>query len=221
MDFEQISSSLLPLLGGKENIASAARCATRLRLVLVLVDDTLADQQAIGKIDAVKGCFRNVGQMQIIFGTGVVSKVYAPFIQAADIGESSKSEAAGLAAKKLNPFQRIARQLTNVFVPIIPAIVAAGIAVWFEIKGAKIKAITLPSAFSSMLGITEAAIFGINLRFVKPCIAALVGGAAGGAWVVPIHVCMTAVGLTTIPGMAIVQASSLLNYITGWRLPSP
>ena len=54
MDFEQISRSLLPLLGGKENIASAAHCATRLRLVLV--DDSLADQQAIGKIDGVKGC---------------------------------------------------------------------------------------------------------------------------------------------------------------------
>ena len=71
MDFEQISRSLLPLLGGKENIASAAHCATRLRLVLV--DDSLADQQAIGKIDGVKGCFRNAGQMQIIFGTGVVN----------------------------------------------------------------------------------------------------------------------------------------------------
>lgn len=81
MDFEQISRSLLPLLGGKENIASAAHCATRLRLVLV--DDSLADQQAIGKIDGVKGCFRNAGQMQIIFGTGVVNKVYAAFIQAA------------------------------------------------------------------------------------------------------------------------------------------
>jgi PTS system sucrose-specific IIC component len=125
MDFEQISRSLLPLLGGKENIASAAHCATRLRLVLV--DDALADQQAIGKIDGVKGCFRNAGQMQIIFGTGVVNKVYAAFIQAAGIGESSKSEAADIAAKKLNPFQRIARLLSNIFVPIIPAIVASGL----------------------------------------------------------------------------------------------
>ena len=66
-----------------------------------------------------------------------------------------------------------------------------------------------------MLGITEAAIFGINLRFVKPFIAALIGGAVGGAWVVSMHVYMTAVGLTAIPGMAIVQASSLLNYIIG------
>ena len=69
-----------------------------------------------------------------------------------------------------------------------------------------------------MLGITEAAIFGINLRFVKPFIAALVGGAAGGAWVVSMHVYMTAVGLTAIPGMAIVQASSLLNYSIGMAI---
>lgn len=97
MDFQQISHALLPLLGGKENIASAAHCATRLRLVLV--DDALADQQAIGKVEGVKGCFRNAGQMQIIFGTGVVNKMYAAFIQAAGISESSKSEAADLAAK--------------------------------------------------------------------------------------------------------------------------
>jgi PTS system sucrose-specific IIC component len=64
----------------------------------------------------------------------------------------------------------------------------ACLAVWFKTKDAKIKAITLPSAFSAMLGITEAAIFGINLRFVKPFIAALIGGAVGGAWVVSVHV---------------------------------
>ena len=88
---------------------------------------------------------------------------------------------------------------------------------WFKTKDAKIKAITLPSAFSAMLGITEAAIFGINLRFVKPFIAALVGGAAGGAgWCRCVY--MTAVGLTAIPGMAIVQASSLLNYIIGMAI---
>ncbi|MDU6452708.1 MAG: PTS transporter subunit EIIB, partial [Enterobacter hormaechei] len=56
MDFNHIARELIPLLGGKENIASAAHCATRLRLVLV--DDALADQQAIGKVEGVKGCFR-------------------------------------------------------------------------------------------------------------------------------------------------------------------
>ncbi len=125
MDFEQISRSLLPLLGGKENIASAAHCATRLRLVLV--DDALADQQAIGKIDGVKGCFRNAGQMQIIFGTGVVNKVYAAFIRGRRHQRIEQIRSRRPAAKKLNPFQRIARLLSNIFVPIIPAIVASGL----------------------------------------------------------------------------------------------
>ncbi|MEZ2683610.1 sucrose-specific PTS transporter subunit IIBC [Proteus vulgaris] len=434
MNIENIARQLVPLLGGAENIASAAHCATRLRLVLV--DDTKADKEAINKLEGVKGCFSNAGQIQVIFGTGLVNKVHAAFIAAAGIGESSKSEAANIAAKKLNPFQRIARLLSNIFVPIIPAIVASGllmgllglmktnqwvspdnalyimldmcssaafiilpiligftaakefggnpylgatlggilthpaltnawgvatgfntmnffglevamigyqgtvfpvllavwfmsvlekqlrkvvpnaldliitpfltviisgfvallvigpvgrllgdgislllstlitqagwiaglifgglysvivitgihhsfhaveagllgnpnigvnfllpiwamaniaqggacIAVWFKTKDAKIKAITIPSGFSAMLGITEAAIFGINLRYGKPFVAALIGGAAGGAWVVGSHVYMTAVGLTAIPGIAIVQAGSIMNYIIG------
>ena len=434
MNIEKVAHQLVPLLGGAENIASAAHCATRLRLVLV--DDSKADKEAINKLEGVKGCFSNAGQIQIIFGTGLVNKVHAAFIAAAGIGESSKSEAANIAAKKLNPFQRIARLLSNIFVPIIPAIVASGllmgllglmktnqwvspdnalyimldmcssaafiilpiligftaakefggnpylgatlggilthpaltnawgvaagfntmnffglevamigyqgtvfpvllavwfmsvlekqlrkvvpnaldliitpfltviisgfvallvigpvgrllgdgislllstlitqagwiaglifgglysvivitgihhsfhaveagllgnpnigvnfllpiwamaniaqggacIAVWFKTKDAKIKAITIPSGFSAMLGITEAAIFGINLRYGKPFIAALIGGAAGGAWVVGSHVYMKAVGLTAIPGIAIVQAGSIMNYIIG------
>lgn len=434
MNIEKVAHQLVPLLGGAENIASAAHCATRLRLVLV--DDSKADKEAINKLEGVKGCFSNAGQIQVIFGTGLVNKVHAAFIAAAGIGESSKSEVANIAAKKLNPFQRIARLLSNIFVPIIPAIVASGllmgllglmktnqwvspdnalyimldmcssaafiilpiligftaakefggnpylgatlggilthpaltnawgvaagfntmnffglevamigyqgtvfpvllavwfmsvlekqlrkvvpnaldliitpfltviisgfvallvigpvgrllgdgislilstlitqagwiaglifgglysvivitgihhsfhaveagllgnpnigvnfllpiwamaniaqggacIAVWFKTNDAKIKAITIPSGFSAMLGITEAAIFGINLRYGKPFIAALIGGAAGGAWVVGSHVYMTAVGLTAIPGIAIVQAGSIMNYVIG------
>ncbi|MBI6337422.1 sucrose-specific PTS transporter subunit IIBC [Proteus sp. PR00224] len=434
MNIEKVAHQLVPLLGGAENIASAAHCATRLRLVLV--DDSKADKEAINKLEGVKGCFSNAGQIQVIFGTGLVNKVHAAFIAAAGISKSSKSEAANIAAKKLNPFQRIARLLSNIFVPIIPAIVASGllmgllglmktnqwvspdnalyimldmcssaafiilpiligftaakefggnpylgatlggilthpaltnawgvaagfntmnffglevamigyqgtvfpvllavwfmsvlekqlrkvvpnaldliitpfltviisgfvallvigpvgrllgdgislilstlitqagwiaglifgglysvivitgihhsfhaveagllgnpnigvnfllpiwamaniaqggacIAVWFKTNDAKIKAITIPSGFSAMLGITEAAIFGINLRYGKPFIAALIGGAAGGAWVVGSHVYMTAVGLTAIPGIAIVQAGSIINYVIG------
>lgn len=90
-------------------------------------------------------------------------------------------------------------------------------AVWFKTKDAKIKAITLPSAFSAMLGITEAAIFGINLRFVKPFIAALVGGAAGGGWCRCVY--MTAVGLTAIgDGYRAGQLAAELHYRNGDRL---
>lgn len=434
MNTHATATALLPLLGGKQNIASAAHCATRLRLVLV--DDQLVDKSSIEKLDGVKGCFSNAGQIQIIFGTGLVNKVYADFIAVAGISESSKSELTDLAAQKLNPLQRVARLLSNIFVPIIPAIVASGLlmgllgmvktygwvnadsalfvmldmfssaafiilpiligftaarefggnpylgatlggilthpaltnawgvaggfktmdffgldvamigyqgtvfpvllavwfmshiekrlrkvipnaldliltpfltviitgfvallfigpagralgdgisfvlsnliehagwlagllfggtysaivitgihhsfhaieagllgnphigvnfllpiwamanvaqggaclAVYFKTRDVKIKAIAIPSAFSALLGITEAAIFGINLRFMKPFLAALAGGALGGAWVVANHVGMTAVGLTGIPGIAIVQANSVVNYLLG------
>ena len=434
MNYHTTATALLPLLGGKENIASAAHCATRLRLVLV--DDSKLNKSAIDKLDGVKGCFSNAGQIQIIFGTGIVNKVFAEFSQVAGISEASKTELTNLAAQKLNPLQRIARLLSNIFVPIIPAIVASGLlmgllgmvrtygwadpdsaifimldmfssaafiilpiligftaarefggnpylgatlggilthpaltnawgvaggfktmdffgldvamigyqgtvfpvllavwfmsllekrlrkvipdaldliltpfltviitgfvallfigpagralgdgisfvlsnlinhagwlaglvfggtysaivitgihhsfhaieagllgnpaigvnfllpiwamanvaqggaclAVYFKTQDVKIKSIAVPSAFSALLGITEAAIFGINLRFMKPFIAALMGGALGGAWVVANHVGMTAVGLTGIPGIAIVPASSVVSYLIG------
>ena len=434
MNYHTTATALLPLLGGKENIASAAHCATRLRLVLV--DDSKLNKSAIDKLDGVKGCFSNAGQIQIIFGTGIVNKVFAEFSQVAGISEASKAELTNLAAQKLNPLQRIARLLSNIFVPIIPAIVASGLlmgllgmvrtygwadpdsaifimldmfssaafiilpiligftaarefggnpylgatlggilthpaltnawgvaggfktmdffgldvamigyqgtvfpvllavwfmsllekrlrkvipdaldliltpfltviitgfvallfigpagralgdgisfvlstlidqagwlagllfggtysaivitgihhsfhaieagllgnpkigvnfllpiwsmanvaqggaclAVYFKTRDVKIKAIAVPSALSALLGITEAAIFGINLRFMKPFLAALAGGALGGAWVVANHVGMTAVGLTGIPGIAIVQANSVISYLIG------
>ena len=434
MNYHTTATALLPLLGGKENIASAAHCATRLRLVLV--DDSKLNKSAIDKLDGVKGCFSNAGQIQIIFGTGIVNKVFAEFSKVAGINEASKAELTNLAAQKLNPLQRIARLLSNIFVPIIPAIVASGLlmgllgmvrtygwadpdsaifimldmfssaafiilpiligftaarefggnpylgatlggilthpaltnawgvaggfktmdffgldvamigyqgtvfpvllavwfmsllekrlrkvipdaldliltpfltviitgfvallfigpagralgdgisfvlstlidqagwlagllfggtysaivitgihhsfhaieagllgnpkigvnfllpiwsmanvaqggaclAVYFKTRDVKIKAIAVPSALSALLGITEAAIFGINLRFMKPFLAALAGGALGGAWVVANHVGMTAVGLTGIPGIAIVQANSVVSYLIG------
>ncbi len=89
-------------------------------------------------------------------------------------------------------------------------------AVWFKTKDAKIKSHHPAVGVSAMLGITEAAIFGINLRFVKPFIAALVGGAAGAGGVdARLH---DRGGPDGDPGMAIVQASSLLNYIIGMAI---
>ena len=122
---EQIVQQLLPILGGQENIASAAHCATRLRLVLV--DDSKVDTQAITKVEGVKGCFNNAGQLQVIFGTGLVNQVHEELTRVTGISEASKSEVTDLAAKKLNPIQRLARTLSNIFVPIIPAIVSAGL----------------------------------------------------------------------------------------------
>ena len=437
MNVTSVANELIPLLGGKENIVSAAHCATRLRLVLQ--DDSKINKSAVEQVEGVKGCFSNAGQIQIIFGTGIVNKVYAAFIDVAGISQASESDVKKLATQKLNIVQRAARTLSNIFVPIIPAIVASGllmgtlglvrtygwanpdsaifimldmfssaafiilpiligftaarefggnpylgatlggilthpaltnawtvgsgfktmdffgmdvamigyqgtvfpvlIAVWFmshlekqlrrvipdaldiiltpfltvvitgfvsllfigpagrglgegitfvlttlyehagwlagllfggtysaivitgihhsfhaielglladknvavnfllpiwamanvaqggaclavyfKSNDARIKSIAIPAGLSCLLGITEAAIFGINLRFVKPFLAALAGGALGGAWVVASKVGMTAVGMTGIPGIAIVQSSSVLTYIIGMAI---
>ncbi|KYD30738.1 PTS system, sucrose-specific IIB component [Geobacillus stearothermophilus] len=83
MNYEHIAKQLIPLLGGKENIISATHCATRLRLVLK--DEKKVDAKTIENIEGVKGAFSSSGQFQIIFGTGVVNKVYEAFVREAGI----------------------------------------------------------------------------------------------------------------------------------------
>ena len=433
--YKKVSSEILELIGGKENVASAAHCATRLRLVLK--DENLIEKDKIENIELVKGSFLNAGQYQIILGQGIVNKVYEHFAQDANIDESSTADVKRDAMQKLNPIQKIARILSNIFVPIIPAIVASGLlmgtlgalkafgleslsqtwwwtmldwfsssafiflpilvafsaakefgcnqylaatiagimihpalqnawtigggyktmpilggiidmplvgyqgtvlpillviwimsfiekrirkivpevhdifltpfltvlitgflalsivgpfamiigkgismfltvaigkfgllagvlfggtysiivmtgihhsfhaielslladtgantllpiwsmanfaqggaalAVYFKTKNAKTKAIALPSALSAFLGITEAAIFGVNLKFRKPFLAALAGGAVAGAYVVLTKVAMNAIGLTAIPALTIIKPGSMVNYIIG------
>ena len=432
--YYKTAESILKFIGGKENIVSAAHCATRLRLVLK--DESIISKEQLEKLDLVKGMFTNGGQYQIILGQGIVNKVYEEFAKLAEIKEMTTSDVKSAAMKKLNPFQRLARTLSDIFVPIIPAIVAAGLlmgllgaagkfgldqysgswwwsmldwfssaafiflpilvaisaakvfganpylaatiggimihpalqnawtqgegyqtmsilgiidmpllgyqgtvlpisivvfvmayieksirkivpevldilltplltvlitgflalavigpaanfighgistfltysldkfglfagllfggsyssivitgihhsfhavelgliadtgyntllpiwsmanfaqggaalAVYFMTKNAKMKSISLPSAISAFVGITEAAIFGVNLKYVKPFIGAAIGGAVAGAYVVFTKVAMTAVGVTGLPALTIVTSSSMLNYIIG------
>lgn len=124
MDYRKTAREIYEHLGKKENIISAAHCATRLRLVIA--DNEKADKDAVENINGVKGVFFAQGQMQIILGTGVVNKVYDEFIQIAGISESSKEELKQVAASRANPFQRLIKTLGDIFVPIIPAIVASG-----------------------------------------------------------------------------------------------
>ena len=436
MDYKKVAEEVIEAIGGKDNVDSAAHCATRLRLVLK--DEEKSNKSEVENIDGVKGAFVNSGQFQIIIGQGSVNKVYAEFIKIANINEASKGEVKRAAMKNLNPAQRFARTLSNIFVPIIPAIVASGLlmgllgmmqtygwvnsdsgfitlldmfsnaafvflpvlvafsaakefnanpylasvlgaimihpalqnawtlgdgieqsievfglqvgmvgyqgtvlpilvavwflgyversfrkivpdaldiiltpfltiltsgfvslmvigpvmrlagngistslqgiydttgvlagiifgglystivisgvhhsfhaieagllsevgvnlflpiwamantaqggaalAVYFKTNRTKMKAIALPAATSCLLGITEAAIFGVNLRLVKPFVAAAFGGLIGGAYVVFTNVGMTALGLTALPGMSIVESGSLVNYIIGMVL---
>lgn len=124
MDYKKTAQQIYDHVGKKDNIISAAHCATRLRLVIA--DNNKADKDAVENIDGVKGVFFAQGQMQIILGTGVVNKVYDEFIRIAGISESSKEELKQVAASKANPFQRLIKTLGDIFVPIIPAIVASG-----------------------------------------------------------------------------------------------
>ena len=124
MDYRKTAQEIYDHVGKKENIISAAHCATRLRLVIA--DNDKADKEYVENIDGVKGVFFAQGQMQIILGTGVVNKVYDEFIQIAGISESSKDELKKVAASKANPIQRLIKTLGDIFVPIIPAIVASG-----------------------------------------------------------------------------------------------
>ncbi|GAB6170207.1 hypothetical protein JCM1393_26670 [Clostridium carnis] len=432
--YKDVAKSILQYVGGDENVISAAHCATRLRLVLK--DDNNINKKEIESLELVKGVFNNGGQTQIILGQGIVNKVYEEFVKYGDIKESTTAEVKNIAKQKLNPLQKLARTLSDIFVPIIPAIVAAGLlmgllgaankfglnqysdswwwmmldwfssaafiflpvlvaisaakvfgantylaatvgaimihpslqnawtqgegyetlrvlglidmpllgyqgtvlpilivifvmayleknirkivpemfdilltplftvlitgflalavigpaanfighglttfltfalgkfgilagalfggsysaivitgihhsfhaielgliadtgvntllpiwsmanfaqggaalAVYFMTKNSKMKSISLPSAISAFVGITEAAIFGVNLKYVKPFIGAAIGGATAGAYVVFTKVAMTAVGVTAIPGITIVTSDSMINYIIG------
>ena len=124
MDYRKTAKAILDQVGGSKNIVSAAHCATRLRLVIA--DNSKADKEAIENVDGVKGVFEASGQLQIILGTGTVNKVFDEFISIAGITASSKAEAKEAAAQNQNIFMRAIKLLGDIFVPIIPAIVASG-----------------------------------------------------------------------------------------------
>lgn len=143
MDYQAIAREILEKIGGRENLISAAHCATRLRLVIS--DNSKCDSKAVENMEAVKGVFFASGQMQIILGTGTVNKVYDEFIKIAGVSGASKEEVKREAAKKGNPFQRLIKTIGDIFVPIIPAIVASGF----------------------LMGIMEALNFMVNNGFLK------------------------------------------------------
>lgn len=125
MDYGKTAKLIIEGIGGKENIISAAHCATRLRLVIA--DNGKCKKEEIENIEGVKGVFEASGQLQVILGTGVVNKVYDEFIKLADISAASKEEVKQAAASKQNVFMRAIKILGDIFVPIIPAIVASGL----------------------------------------------------------------------------------------------
>ena len=125
MNFPKIAEQVIEKLGGKSNIATAAHCATRLRIVLN--DESKVDKEGIDNIEGVKGQFSVSGQYQIIFGSGTVNKVHTELTKQLGIGDVSKAEVAEVAAGNQSLLQRLVKGLADIFVPIIPAIVAGGL----------------------------------------------------------------------------------------------
>lgn len=126
LDYRQAAQEILDAIGGPGNVVSAAHCATRLRLVLA--DDSKVNQAAVDNATGAKGNFKASGQLQVIYGTGTVNKVYDEFIDLGHITAATKAEVKEAAAQQqTNPFMRAIKLLGDVFVPIIPAIVASGL----------------------------------------------------------------------------------------------
>ena len=125
MNYPEIASQLIEMLGGKSNIKALAHCATRLRLAVA--DESLIDESGIESLDGVKGQFKVAGQYQVIFGSGIVNQVYAQMAKITGLGEMSTKDVASTGAQNQNIIQRAVKGLSDIFVPIIPAIVAGGL----------------------------------------------------------------------------------------------
>ena len=180
LDSAQAAREILAAVGGPENVVSAAHCATRLRLVIA--DDSKVDKDAVEDALGAKGNFQAAGQLQIIYGTGTVNKVYEEFCKQGNISAVSKEELKDVAAGNQNKFMAAIKVLSDVFVPIIPAIVASGMlmgimgalefmsnsgmitidtnGVWWRIAGL-INACALAN-LQILLGFSAATVFGGN-----------------------------------------------------------
>ncbi|SEA37990.1 PTS system, sucrose-specific IIC component [Thalassobacillus cyri] len=140
----QIAKEVLEAVGGEENIQSIAHCATRLRVMVH--DKEKVDVHAVEQIEKVKGAFYNSGQYQIIFGTGTVNRIYEE-ITKYNVDGTSKSEMKEETAKQGNAFQRAIRTFGDVFVPIIPVLVATGL--FMGLRG-----LVMQEAILSLFGLT-------------------------------------------------------------------
>lgn len=126
MNYKKSAEEILQAIGGKDNIHSMTHCATRLRLVLN--DESQVDEAALSEMEVVKGTFSTGGQYQIIIGSGTVNKVYNELEKVAGKADTShESEEEPQRKQHMNPIQRFVILLSDIFVPIIPAIVAGGL----------------------------------------------------------------------------------------------
>ncbi|ANB46772.1 MULTISPECIES: PTS system trehalose-specific EIIBC component [Bacillus] len=124
-EFNRAARQIAEAVGGIENIEAATHCVTRLRFALI--DETKVNQKMLDAIDIVKGSFAVNGQFQVVIGQGTVNKVYAELVKETGIGEASKDDVKKAAAQNMNLLQRAVKTLADIFIPILPAIVTAGL----------------------------------------------------------------------------------------------
>lgn len=123
--YEAIAARVIELAGGKENILGVAHCATRLRLVLE--DNDRADIKAMEEVDLVKGVFVAGDQLQIIFGTGIVNDICQVVAEAVHMDSMSLGDLKSKANQRMNPLQKAVKALSDVFIEIMPGILAAAL----------------------------------------------------------------------------------------------
>lgn len=123
--YSKQAADIVEAVGGKENIEAATHCVTRLRFALK--DEKKVDASKLEEIDVVKGSFSANGQYQVVIGQGTVNKVYKDLVDATGIGEASKDDVKKASESNLNPLQRAIKTLADIFIPILPAIVTAGL----------------------------------------------------------------------------------------------
>lgn len=119
------ANAIVTAVGGLDNINAATHCVTRLRFALD--DEDKIDHDALDKLPIVKGTFSTNGQFQVVIGQGTVDKVHAAMVKEVGVGEATKEEVKEAGGKKQNPLQRGIKVLADIFIPILPAIVTAGL----------------------------------------------------------------------------------------------
>lgn len=125
LDYRKCAQEIVDHIGGRDNVAQAAHCATRLRLVIK--DNSKVDKEYLDNVEGVKGMFESNGQLQLIIGTGTVNKVYDEFLNITGMTAATKDDVKAAAAAKQPLWKRLLKPIGDVFVPILPAIVASGL----------------------------------------------------------------------------------------------
>ena len=268
--YEQDARRLLEYVGGKENIAAVSHCVSRMRFVLN--DPAKADVAKIEALKSAKGTFTQAGQFQVIIGN-TVSDFYNDFIAVSGIDGVSKDAVKSAAKQNQNALQKVMSVLAEIFAPLIPAIVYAGISgsfrvvfgaifgfvyaplvitglhhmsnaidmqliadfggtmlwpmialsniaqgsavlgmIYLQRKNAAAQEVNVPSCISCYLGVTEPAMFGVNLKFHFPFICGMIGSAIAAVVCVATSTTANAIGVGGIPGILSIQPAYMLSF---------